>query len=266
MDAGGDRMAMKRAGSGKPMVLLHGVGSDRSIWALLMPRLAEHFDVIGLDMPGYGDTPPLPEGEEPTVPALARAVARELDAIGVRKPHLVGHSMGGWVCFELARRGLARTVVALSPAGAHTVSEGRRENITLATQRYGARLVAPLGRLPFLLGPIKALGLRTMFGKPGNVDAEAAALATRKIARAPSFHATRRWMTSHNPEGLDEITCPVLIAWGTKDRLLTPKQGPRLVGEISGSQLRLMPGLGHALQCDDPELVSSLILEFAAQG
>jgi len=266
MAPGGDRMAMERAGRGRPMVLLHGIGSDRSIWATLMPKLAERFEVIALDMPGYGETPPLPDGEEPTVPALARAVARELEALGLRKPHLVGNSMGGWVCLELARRDLARTVVALSPAGAHTVSEGRRENIALATTRYSARLAAPLGRLPFLLPPMKAMGLRTMFGRPGNVSAEAAALATRKMAGAPSFHATRRWMTAHNPEGLDEISCPVLIAWGTKDRLLTPKQGPRWIAEIPGSQLTLLSDLGHVPQYDDPELVSSVILEFAAAG
>ena len=266
MESGADGMAIERAGKGRPMVLIHGIGSNRHIWDPLLPALSEHHEVIAIDVPGFGDSPPLPEGEEPTIPALARAVARGLDRLGVRRPHLVGNSMGGWISLELARDGIARTVVALAPAGAHTVTEGRRENATLAFTRLSARLTAPLGRTPFLLGPLKALGLRTMFAKPGNVSSEAAAGATRSFAASPSFGATRRWMTSHNPEGLDEISCPVLIAWGTKDRLLTKKQGPRWIGEIPGSQLRLMPGLGHVPQYDDPELVSSMILEFAGEN
>jgi pimeloyl-ACP methyl ester carboxylesterase len=260
----GERLAMERAGRGRPMVLIHGLGSDRHIWGPVMPALSARHEVFALDVPGFGDSPPLPDKREPTVPALADAVERELDSLGVRRPHLVGNSMGGWISLELARRGVARSVVALSPAGAHTISEGRRENLSLATTRLGARVVAPLGRLPFLLPPLKALGLRQMFAKPGNVSPEAAAAATRSYARSPSLGATRRWMSSHNPEGLDEISCPVLIAWGTEDRLLTKRQAPRWVAEIPGSKLRLLPGLGHAPQYDDPELVSSMILEFAA--
>ena len=266
MESGGEVMAIERAGRGKPMVLIHGIGSDRHIWRPVIPALSGRYEVIALDVPGFGGSPPLPGGEEPTIPALAGAVERGLGSLGIRRPHLVGNSMGGWIALELARRGVARSVVALSPAGAHTVAEGRRENLTLALTRLSARLTAPLGRAPFLLPPLRKLGLRTMFARPGNVSPEAAAGATRSFASSPSLPATRRWMTSHTPEGLDEISCPVLIAWGTNDRLLTKKQAPRWIGEVPGSRLRLLPGLGHVPQYDDPELVSSVILEFAAES
>ena len=244
------------------MVLIHGVGSNRHIWDPVIPALSERFEVIAIDVPGYGDSRPLPDGEEPSIPALADAIERELAQIGIRKAHLVGNSMGGWISFELARRGVARTVVAISPAGAYTTSEGRRESFTLAAHKLGAQASAPLGRLPYVVPQMRSVLLRPMFGRPRNVSPEAAAHSCRKLADSPSFTATRRWMRSHSPEGLDEISCPVLVAWGTKDRLLTPKQGPRWISAIPGSQLRLMPGLGHLPQSDDPELVSSVILDF----
>jgi pimeloyl-ACP methyl ester carboxylesterase len=262
----GGTMAVERAGSGEPMVLLHGVGSNRHIWGPVMPALAERFEVFALDLPGFGDSPPLAGGDEPSVPALARAVELELERLGVGKPHLVGNSMGGWIAFELARRGRAHSVVAISPVGLHTRWEARLSDLHLAGHKAGARLSAPLGRLPFRLGPARSLLLRRMFARPGNVSPEAAALANRKLADSSSFTASRRWISSHRPEGLDQLTCPVLIAWGTKDRLLPARQGPRWVAEIPGAKLRLLPGLGHLSQSDDPDLVSSVILDFALRN
>ncbi len=259
-------MAVERAGSGKPMVLLHGVGSSRDVWAPVIPALAERFEVFALDLPGFGDSQPLAGGEEPSVPALARAVELELDRLGVGEPDLVGNSMGAWVAFELARRGRARSVVAISPVGLHTRWEARLGDLHLAAHKAGSRLTAPLGRLPFRLGPARSLLLRTMFARPGNVSPEAAALGNRKLADSPSFTASRRWISSHRPEGLDQLNCPVLIAWGTKDRLLPARQGPRWVAEIPGAKLRLLPGLGHLPQSDDPEQVSSVILGFALRN
>jgi pimeloyl-ACP methyl ester carboxylesterase len=259
----GGTIAVERAGSGKPMVLLHGLGSNRQVWEPVIPALAERFEVLAFDLPGFGDSAPLAGGEDPSVPALARAVALELDRLGIKKPHLVGNSMGGWIAFELARQGLVRSVVAISPVGLHTRAEARRGDVQLAAHKAGSRLSAPLGRLPFWLGPARSLLLRTMFARPGNVSPEAAALSNRKLADSPSFTASRRWISSHRPVGLDQVTCPVLIAWGTKDRLLPARQGPRWVAEIPGAKLRLLPGLGHLPQSDDPELVSSVILGFA---
>ena len=222
---GAGTMAVERAGSGKPMVLLHGVGSNRHVWGPVVPALAERFEVFALDLPGFGDSPPLAGGEEPSVPALARAVELELDRLGIGEPHLVGNSMGAWVAFELARRGRARSVVAISPVGLHTRWEARLSDLHLAAHKAGSRLSAPLGRLPFRLGPARSMLLRTMYARPGNVSPEAAALANRKLAASPSFTASRRWISSHRPEGLDQLSCPVLIAWGTKDRLLPSGRG-----------------------------------------
>ena len=110
-----------RGGSGEPLVLVHGIGSCWRCWDPVVPLLREHHDVIALDLPGYGESPAV-EGE-PTVYAITDALDEALVAAGLEDAHLVGNSMGGWIAAELAGRGHARSVVAISPAGLMTKRE-----------------------------------------------------------------------------------------------------------------------------------------------
>src|SRR5512139_1270545 len=74
-------LAYSRGGNGEPLVLLHPLGSDRRVWEPVLPRLARHFEVIALDLPGFGDSPALPERTEATPAARPR-----LRPHGVRRP------------------------------------------------------------------------------------------------------------------------------------------------------------------------------------
>ena len=85
----------ERVGSGSPLVLIHGLGSARTIWKLVIPRLSENFDVIAVDLPGHGATP-FPDNTAMSPRDLAAHVAETLDSIGVSQAHLVGNSLGGW--------------------------------------------------------------------------------------------------------------------------------------------------------------------------
>jgi pimeloyl-ACP methyl ester carboxylesterase len=93
-------LAFTRSGSGAPLVLLHGIGMSRQVWDPVVPALARHFDVIAVDLPGFGES--APAQAEPLPATLAAAVAGLLDEIGVTTPHLAGNSLGGWVALELA--------------------------------------------------------------------------------------------------------------------------------------------------------------------
>ena len=84
-----------RSGSGEPFVLIHPVGASLVVWEPVVPTLAEHRDVIALDMPGFGRSPALPAGEEPTPRRLAAAVGALLDELGLKTAHLAGNSLGG---------------------------------------------------------------------------------------------------------------------------------------------------------------------------
>ncbi|MBA2540553.1 MAG: alpha/beta fold hydrolase, partial [Deltaproteobacteria bacterium] len=107
-----------RRGAGEPLVLIHGLGSARTVWSLVTPELAKKFDVLAVDLPGHGQTP-WTAGTAMDPRALADSVRATLDALNVKRAHLVGNSLGGWVSLELAAAYPDRvaSVTALAPAG-----------------------------------------------------------------------------------------------------------------------------------------------------
>jgi pimeloyl-ACP methyl ester carboxylesterase len=122
-------LAHTRTGAGEPLVLLHGIGSSRRAWDPVIPALAERFDVVAVDLPGFGDSEPLPPEVEPRPGSLAAAVAGLLDDLGITAPHVAGNSLGGWVALELA--------------GLHPVA-----SLTLLRDHLLVRRSRQLGELP----------------------------------------------------------------------------------------------------------------------
>src|SRR3954468_10504436 len=110
-------LALDRSGNGPPLVLLHALGLSRASWGPVVPMLAEQFDVLAVDLPGFGEAPSLPVGVGACPGALAAAVAALLDDLGVERPAVVGNSVGGWVALELAARRPVASLTLLSPAG-----------------------------------------------------------------------------------------------------------------------------------------------------
>ena len=94
-------LAYTRTGAGAPLVLLHGIGMSRRAWEPVMPALAQRFDVIAVDLAGFGESPMPGDGRcDPA--SLAAGVGELLDELGVVEPLLAGNSLGGWVALELA--------------------------------------------------------------------------------------------------------------------------------------------------------------------
>ena len=217
--------------------------------------------MLALDLPGFGEAPPLPAGIVPTVPALADAVEREMDAAGFRTAHLAGNSMGGWIALELARRGRARTAVALSPAGGGTRRERAYARSLLKAIRVVARMVSPVAETIALPGPTRKLFFGVFFARPNRLPREEAAYALRAYARAPAFCAACDWLFSDRTQGLEEVDCPVTIAWGTRDVVLLPRQARHFLAHIPGARLVWLDGLGHIPTSDDPARVAWVILE-----
>jgi pimeloyl-ACP methyl ester carboxylesterase len=186
------RLAFTRSGAGAPLALLHALGLSRRAWAPVVPELARHFDVIAVDLPGFGDSEPLPAPVEPRPAAPAAAVAGLLDELGVRAPHLAGNSLGGWVALELARIRPAASLTLLAPPGLWRGRTPLYCRASLRASRWLARhATRPLSRLvSYRLG--RALVLGQTHGRPMRLPPEEARAAIRSMATCPGFDATLR--------------------------------------------------------------------------
>jgi pimeloyl-ACP methyl ester carboxylesterase len=193
-------------------------------------------------------------------------VEDELAAAGIERPHLVGNSLGGWVALELARRGGACGVVAFSPAGIWRGWEVPYARAVLQLHRTAAKLLFPRGDRLLRPMPVRTVALALAWGRPWRVEPADAAHAARAFAGAPGWHETLEWMLSHRAGGLDELSVPVLIVWGKRDRVLPPRQAARYARAIPGAEVRIVPGLGHIPMADDPELVAQTILDFTRRS
>jgi pimeloyl-ACP methyl ester carboxylesterase len=112
----GSAHSVHRGGAGKPLGLIHGFSGTRLIWEPVLEALERSHDVLAVNLAGHVGGPEMADAPV-SVNVLVDAVERDLDAAGLHTGHVVGNSLGGWLAFELATRGRAVRVVALSPAG-----------------------------------------------------------------------------------------------------------------------------------------------------
>jgi pimeloyl-ACP methyl ester carboxylesterase len=245
-------IAFERVGSGPPLLLVHGLGGTRGIWRPQIGRLAREREVIAVDMPGFGDSPPLPGRATPW--GMAEALIDLCGELGVERPHVAGNSLGGWVGLEMAKREGARSLCLISPAGLWRRPLGPRRRDVRRLARRARPLVATALRFR---GPREAM-LRTTVGRPGNLTAADAREVVLGWVDAPGYEAANDEMRAHVADGLDAVAVPTTIAWGELDRLVAP---PRPERRPPGSSFLVLPGCGHTPNWDEPELVAGLLLE-----
>jgi pimeloyl-ACP methyl ester carboxylesterase len=253
------------AGEGEPLLLIHGIGSTWRVWKPILERLEASHEVLGVDVPGFGRSAPLPPGTRPTIAAMADALERALDATGWDQPHVAGNSMGGWLALELGRRGRAASVVAISPAGMWTDKEVAYSRGALRFQHAAATRIAPYADTLTRTALGRTLVLGAVTSRPWRTDPADAAEALQLFAGAPGWDATLDALVGDRPRDLGGIDCPVRIVWGSRDTLLLPRQADRFVREIPNAELVRLPGLGHVPMGDDPDAVAESILEFTAR-
>jgi pimeloyl-ACP methyl ester carboxylesterase len=228
----------------------------------MLPLLEERFDVLAVDMPGFGRSAPLPPGVDSTPEALADAVEDEMGRAGFDRAHLAGNSLGGWVSLELARRGRALTVTAISPAGLQHAREKTWGAGVLRALRWvsqNAPAPAPVMRNPFA----RTVLVSSVYARGWKKDPGEAMEETELLGNCPGFDATLPHVLDAQPRGLTSLDTPVLLLWGTLDLVLLPRQGRRFERLIPGAELRYIRGIGHTPMSDAPEELAEAIAEFA---
>jgi pimeloyl-ACP methyl ester carboxylesterase len=260
--------ALYRAGHGEPLVLIHGFTATWRCWLPVLGLLVPRFEVIAPTLHGH-DGGPVPPRKARTLAHAVDHFEALLDELGVGTAHLAGNSMGGALALELAKRGRARSVVAISPGGGW--QEGDRREVeriirlfkrtqrsARATERHHEKLLARPG--------FRRIGMRDIMTRGHLVPAEEAVLLTRSSTRCSVVEDV--YLTMRDGSGrvvdLDKVSAPTLVAWGELDRLLPmDRHSERFRTEIPGVQFRVMRGLGHTPMWDDPAQIAELIADFA---
>ena len=250
-----------REGQGEPLLLLHGIGGRWQMWQPVLPLLVAERDVIAVDLPGYGASEPLPPGTPPGIPAISDALERFLDELGLPTVHLGGNSLGGWLSLELARRGRARSVTGLSPAGFFNRREAAYAHRCLTSSVQMARRFAPHADQLMATKAMRTLLLGQIFARPWRIPAQVAADDMRALAASRAFDSDLAEAPHERFLPGPALGVPVTIAWAQRDRLLLPRQGPRAIRRIPGARLITLPGCGHVPMWDDPPLVARVLLE-----
>lgn len=249
-------------GSGPAVVLIHGQGGSWQFWLRSLPLLAAKCRVIAIDLAGFGGSERIGSGDVFT--EHVGTINDLLIDLGLAKAVIVGHSMGGLVSIRFTCEhpdrvaGLALVDAGGSPLGpirlALILATFRVFNIVFGIQRV-SQFVARSGWLSQLFFALAvgdrhtmstdlALEILPRMTSPGFIETmEAAAIAVGEVAP-------------------DQINCPSLVIWGTKDRILTVTAGRALAEEIPDARFAALDGIGHCPMIELPVEFSNLITDF----
>jgi pimeloyl-ACP methyl ester carboxylesterase len=248
-----------RRGTGSPLLLIHGLGSNWRTWLSIMDALAAEREVIAVDLPGFGESPPLTQ--EPSIPALADAVTDFMVTQGLTGADLVGSSMGARLVLELARRGATGTTIALDPGGFWNSWQLRYFEVTLKLSIRLVRILQPV--MPALTKHAmgRTLLLSQLSARPWSLSRPLVLGEMRSYAASPSFDAALNQLI-YGPvqQGADVTLGRVVIGWGRKDRLCVPSQAIRALQLFPRAQLHWFEDCGHFPHWDVPEAATGLIL------
>jgi pimeloyl-ACP methyl ester carboxylesterase len=257
------RLAYTRTGHGEPLVLLHPLGSDRSVWRPVLPALAAAYDVVAVDLSGFGDSAP---PYDPTPAGLALDVAELLDELGIAEPHVAGNSLGGWVALELAAIRPVASLALLAPAGLWRRRTPRYVRTSLRATHWLAVHVP--GLLSRVVGTRsgRLLVLGQTHGRPMRATPDYARAAIRALGTSPGFDAVFAATLDVRYLRGAPIEVPMAIAFGTRDRLLLAHQSRHLDQLPPGTTVVPLPGCGHVPMHDDPQAVAEFITASVTAG
>jgi pimeloyl-ACP methyl ester carboxylesterase len=257
IDVDGLTVAYERAGTGPPLVLVHGyVGDGRATWHRQIEALSDSFTVVAWDAPGAGLSPDPPESFG--VAGYADCLAALLGALALGSAHVAGLSFGGALALELYRRHptAVKTLVLVSAYAGwrgslpRDAADGRLAQALALSERSPAEFVETL--------------LPTMFASPPPEEDVEAFRRSMLAVHPAGFRA----MAIASAEDLSDVppTCavPTLLLYGDRDERAPLPVAERLHAAIPGSKLVVLPGVGHLCNMEAPERFNDEVRGFLA--
>jgi pimeloyl-ACP methyl ester carboxylesterase len=249
----GTSIAWSEMGAGCPVVLLHGLGDSHRTWRRTAPVLSRAFRVLMPDLPGHGwsGRPDVPY----TLDWHARTMAHWMDAVGLAKAHVCGHSFGGGIAqwMLLDNRSRVDRLALVAPGGL-----GQEVSLAMKLATFpllGPALTSPVMRLGLLVGP------RLFPRSFGDMEPEEARILGRMHAIRGTARAFRRSLAGvinlsgqyvQTIERAHEINSPPAIAlfWGAEDSVIPVIHSASFLNRFTGITLASYPGCGHFPQLD----------------
>lgn len=256
------RLAYDRTGTGEPLVLLHGIGHRRQAWDPIVAQLAEHFEVFTVDMAGFGESPAYPKGVAYDMRTACENLTENFAEWGIERPHVVGNSLGGAVALELAARGQAASVTALSPAGFFGPIHRIRAFVILIALRSASLLPDAVLKYTAKTPAGRHLVGSFLYAHPGRLSAEQTYGDSVALKHATGFERTLRAGITYVFKS--PIAVPTTIAWGTRDHILPFAQSALARERLPEATHVGLPHCGHVPMSDAPELIVRIIGENCA--
>jgi len=267
IDVKGTTTGYLTAGTGPPLLLLHGVGTSAREWSWVMPGLARNHLVYAVDLPGY-DGSVKPPDYAPTF--TASFISAFLDAVGVERAAVIGNSFGGLTALHLA---LSEPGRLLALVLADSAGLGRAVNPALAalTPPGGGDLVKILDKTP--LGAYQRALSRALllFSRPWHIPPRWLK-DQYQLAQIPNFmEATLESIRSAVSvvgqrevflDQLPNLRMPTLIVWGTEDRVIPPWHAGAAVPRLDKGTLKYIPNCGHLPHVEQPKRFVAIVDEF----
>lgn len=236
----------------------------------IVPALERRHEVIAVTFHGHRGGPRLPATFGHTISESADLAEAELDAAGFGRVHIVGNSLGGWLAIELARRGRALSVVALSPAGGWESGSAQQRRVKGVFRRIRAALHVggPLAPLLSRFAVSRRIALGNIVARPERLTPAQARTIIEASWKCDAFEGVLGAIEREPPpQPIHSIPCPIRIVWGSRDRIL-PMSGysERWRAIIPGAEWVELPGAGHVPMYDDPDGVARAILEVTSRA
>jgi pimeloyl-ACP methyl ester carboxylesterase len=257
-------------GVGEPVLLLHPFLMSQMVWETVAQQLADtgHYEVFAPTLAGHHSGPSAGTWFLSSA-VLADHVERQLDDLGWNTAHIVGNSLGGWVAFELERRGRARTVTAIAPAGGWT--------------RWSPTKFEVIGK--FVMGmPMwalaRSLGLRALHlpfsrllatlpisGSPDGVSERELSAIIDDVAHCPAYFQLVKILLLPGLVELADTAVPTHLVLCEKDRVMPPRRFSRYFTTHlpAATLVTTLDGLGHIPMFEAPGRITEVIGDFLEQ-
>lgn len=250
-------LTIDHAGSGEFLMLMHGIGGNRTNWTEQIKFFSKHFHTVAWDARGYGDSDdydgPLDFSD------FSRDLVKVLDHFGVEKAHVSGLSMGGRI---------AQDFYALFPERVKTLTlvatfSGFDNFTAEEKQQFIDRRKKPLveeGKEPRDIAPVVA---KTLCGPYATEENYQQLVRSMEILHKESYVKTVEATTMYDRSlELAKIDVPTLMIFGEHDSLTRPELGKQMAAQIKGCEYHVVPKSGHLINLEQPDVFNETVLPF----